>query len=125
MGRTLRLGMAAAVLALGACKDMGARGSANVPLSVARTRPVQFWAYQAVQPATRKAYEGRTGDQLTLGGQSFVVQFPSYAGPQTLLKPAGGGAGRDVFALAWAQPPFDEVYVASGGRVQVAGEAWK
>jgi hypothetical protein len=117
--------MALAVVALGACKDMGARGSANVPLSVARTRPVQFWAYQAVQPATRKAYEGRTGDQVTLGGQSFIVQFPSYAGPQTLLKPAGGGADGSVFALAWAQPPFDQVVVGGGGRLQTAAEIWR
>lgn len=125
MGRTLRLGMAAAVLTLGACKDMGARGSADVPLAVARTRPVQFWAYQAVNPAQRKAYEGRTGDLFALGGQSFIVQFPDFAGPPTLLRPVGSAGGSNVLALTWDQPPFEQLYVASGGRVQAAPEVWK
>lgn len=127
MGRTARLWvMAAAALALAGCKDLGVRGSANTPYAIARMRPPQYWAYQAVNPASPKPYEGRTGSMFSLGGQSFIVQFPDYAGPRTLLRPAGAAAGATVYALAWDQPPFEQLYVSPDPtRVQVAGEIWK
>ncbi len=126
MGRTLRLGLAAAVLALGGCKDLGVRGAANTPVAIARTRPVQFWAYQAVTPQTRKAYEGRTGDLFTLGAQRFIVQFPDFAGPTSVLAPVGAAGGASVLAPRWARAPYERVYVAGGAdRLQVATEVWQ
>lgn len=127
MGRTVRVGLAAAVVILAGCKDLGVRGSANVPLALARTRPAVFWSYQAVVPAQRKAYEGLTGDRFTLGDQSFIVQFPDFAGPRTLLRSVGpAGNSGAAFALAWDQPPYDEVYVAAGPqRLQVSPAIWK
>ncbi len=125
MGGTLRLAVAAAV-ALAGCKDLGVRGAANVPLDIARTRPAAFWSYQAVTPQQRKAYEGRTGDILTLGAQRFIVQFPDFAGPTSILAPVGAQGGTSLLAPRWAQAPFDQVYVASGpGRLQVAAEIWR
>ncbi len=126
MGRTLRLGLAAVVLALGGCKDLGVRGAANTPVDIARTRPVQFWAYQAVTPTTRKAYEGRTGDLFTLGAQRFIVQFPDFAGPTSVLAPVGAAGGSSILAPRWDRPPYERVYVASGpDRLQVATEVWQ
>ncbi len=126
MGGTLRLGVVAAAVALAGCKDLGVRGAANLPLDSARTRPPAFWSYQAVNPQQRKAYEGRTGDIITLGAQRFIVQFPDFAGPPGVLAPAGGQGGANVLAPRWAQPPFDQVYVASGpNRLQVATEIWQ
>ncbi len=126
MGRTLRLGLAAVVLALGGCKDLGVRGAANTPVDIARTRPVQFWAYQAVTPQTRKAYEARTGDLFTLGAQRFIVQFPDFAGPISALAPVGAAGGSTVLAPRGEHAPSDRVYVASGpNRLQVAPQVWQ
>ncbi len=128
MGRTVALGLAAAAaLVLGGCKDLGVRGAANVPLAIARTRPPAFWSYQAVKSAQeRKAYEGRQGDLLTVGSQRFIVQFPDFAGPPSLLAPVAGQGGAGAFALRGEQPPFDQVYVAGGpDRLQVAPEVWR
>ncbi len=126
MGRRLGLGLAAVALALGGCKDLGVRGAANTPVDIARTRPAQFWAYQAVTPQTRKAYEGRTGDLFTLGAQRFIIQFPDFAGPTSALAPAGAAGGSSVLAARGARPPFDRLYVATGpSRLQVATEVWQ
>ncbi len=126
MGGTLRLGIVAAVVTLAGCKDLGVRGAANVPLHIARTRPAAFWSYQAVTPQQRKAYEGRTGDILTLGAQRFIVQFPDFAGPTSVLAPVGAAGGAAVLAPRWARAPFDRVYVAPGpNRLQLATEIWQ
>jgi hypothetical protein len=119
MGRTLRLGLVLAALAPAGCRDLGVRGSANLPLAEARTRPAVFWAYQAVSPAgPRTASQGLTGDTLAVAGQSFIVQFPDYAGPTSLLRPV---SGTPAYALAWDEPPYDRLYVMPGpARVQVA-----
>ncbi len=102
----------AAVLALGACKDLGVRGASNTPLAVARVHPPVFWSYQAVNLAQRKAYEGRTGDVFALGSQQFIVQYPEYAGPRSALVPVGSENGAQVYALRWDAPPYDELFVA-------------
>ncbi len=127
MGRTVAWGVAAVVLALAGCKDLGVRGSANVPLEIARTRPPAFWSYQAVKSAqVRKVYEGRQGDLLTVGSQKFLVQFPDFAGSPSLLVPAASQGGAAVYALRGEQPPFDRVYVAAApNRLQVAPEVWR
>jgi hypothetical protein len=123
----VRVAIAAAVVALAGCKDLGVRGSANGPLGVARTRPAAFWSYQAVNPAQRKAYEGLTGERFTVGDQSFIVEFPDFAGPRSMLRSVGpAGYTGAAFALAWDQPPYDELYVASGSqRLHVAPAIWK
>jgi len=126
MGRTLRLGLAGVVLALGGCKDLGVRGAANVPLDSARVRPTVFWAYQGVNPQQRKPYEGRTGDIFAAGAQRFIVQFPDFAGPPSMLAPVAAQTGAPVYALRWAQPPYDQLYVATGpNRLQPAPEIWQ
>ncbi len=126
MGRTLRLGLAAAVLAVAGCKDLGVRGAANTPVNIARTRPAAYWSYQAVSPQTRQAYEGRTGDLFTLGAQRFIVQFPDFAGPTSALAPAGAAGGATVLAPRGQHAPYDRVYVASGpNRLQVASQVWQ
>ncbi len=125
MGRTLRLGLAGVVLALGGCKDLGVRGAANVPLGSARIHPAAFWSYQAVKPQQRQAYQGLTGDVFTLGTQRFIVQFPDFAGPPSALAPVGAQAGATVYAPRWAQAPYDRLYVSPGPeRMQVATEIW-
>ena len=127
MGRMPGLGLAAAgALALAGCKDLGVRGSANVPLASARTRPPVFWSYQAVVPGQRQPYEGRQGDLLTVGSQRFLVQFPDFAGPPSLLAPVAGQGAATIYALRGEQPPFDQVYVSAGPeRLQVAPEVWR
>jgi len=127
MGRKVGPGLAAAcALALAGCKDLGVRGSANVPLAIARTRPAAFWSYQAVLPQQRQGYEGHQGELLTVGSQKFLVQFPDFAGPPSLLAPVAAQGGAGVYALRGTQAPFGEVYVAAGpGRLQVAPEVWR
>jgi len=126
MGRTLGLGLAGLVLALGGCKDLGVRGAANLPLDSARTRPTVYWAYQAVTPGQAKPYEGLTGDIFTLGAQRFIVQFPDFAGPPSALAAVGTQAGATVFARRGAHAPYDRVYVSPGAnRLQVAAEIWQ
>ena len=126
MRQTLGLGVAALGVALGGCKDLGVRGAANVPLDVARTRPAVFWAYQGVNPQQRKPYEGRTGDIFAVGAQRFIVQFPDFAGPPSMLAPVASQAGAPVYALRWAEPPFDQLYVAAApNRLQPAPEIWQ
>ncbi len=117
-----KLGLAAAVVLLaGGCKDLGVRGSANTPVNLARTKPAVFWAYQAVNPAQRKAYEGRTGDRFTLGDQSFIVQFPAFAGSPATLRAVGSAAGAPVYALRWDEAPFGELVVAATpAKLQIA-----
>ncbi len=123
MGRRAGLAVAAVALALAGCKDLGVRGAANVPLPIARTKPPAFWSYQAVNPQQRKPYQGRTGDVVTAGNQQFLVQFPDFSGPPSLLAPVGG---QGVYALRWDQPPYSQVYVAPGpDRLQAASEIWR
>ncbi len=117
----IRLGAAAALALLGGCRDLGVRGAANVPLAIARSRPPVFWSYQAVTVAGRKAYEGRTGDVFQLGDQRFIVGYPEFAGPRTLLAPVGSENGAAVYALRWDTAPYDQVFVAPDpNRLQVA-----
>ena len=126
MGRTVGVGLAAVVLALAGCRDLGVRGAANVPLAVARTRPAAFWSYQVVNPLQRTAYKDRQDDILTVGSQQFTVQFPDFAGPPSLLAPVASQGGAPVYALRWDEAPFDQVYVAPGpNRLQVAPEVWR
>lgn len=112
MGSKLGWGAAVAVLALSGCKDLGVREGANTPVQLARTKPAVLWAYQAVNPAQRKAYEGRTGDRFSLGDQAFIVEFPEFAGSPAQLKPVGSAAGATLYALRWDDPPFDGLVVA-------------
>ncbi len=102
----------AAVLALGGCRDLGVRGAANTPTAIARVHPPVFWSYQAVNPAQRKAYEGRTGDVFALGTQRFIVEYPEFAGPRSALVPVGSENGAPVYALRWDAPPYDRLFVA-------------
>lgn len=126
MRRMAGLGIVAAVVAVAGCKDLGVRGAANVPLDLARTRPTVFWAYQAVDPAQRKAYEGRTGDVFALGDQTFIVEYPEFAGAPAMLKPAGAVGGSAVYALRWDDAPFDGVAVAANPtKVQVAAPLFR
>lgn len=121
MRRGAWLGLVAAALTLTACgPDLGARGTDLLPADEARVRPVQFWAYHAVDLQKPLALEGQTGRQFTLGSQRFIVQFAQLQAPQTLLKSVGSADGANAFAPTWAEPPFDWVAVGTGVGLQLA-----
>lgn len=108
--------LAAAVVALAACDDMGIRGADLAPLEEAAARPT---GYPTVA-ADADVQAGLSSAMVRLGRQAWVATAEVVDLPREDIRSVGAAEGRVFSALRWDPAPYDRLLVATpDGRWQV------
>lgn len=114
MQRGTTLGVLILAAALAACNGF----PDLVPVEVARTQPPE----PLVEQTARVAAEPPAGlpAQITgVAGRDWIIAATEQRVPASALRQAGTVGGRPAYVLAWDEPPFSRLLVASRPGVYV------
>lgn len=114
MQRGTTLGVLILAAALAACNGF----PDLVPVEVARTQVSQ----PLVEQTARIAAEPPAGlpAQITgVAGRDWIIAATEQRVPASALRQAGTVAGRPAYVLAWDEPPYDRLLLASRPGVYV------